>query len=177
MGPTHAPLKEVRTHNDASTVDRVVATLCVTENAVRPGRTTRNGFYERDFVTRLGTLRLRIARTRQRAFLSTGLGRLQWRAAEVLLLIREAVLAGPEHAGRGTGGGPGERGGGQCADGRAADPGLGSGRGPVSHRAAREHVAIPFLDGVSRRVRRPSGRQRVQLVVAYGCGGMAPGSS
>ena len=28
-----------------------------------------NGFYERDFMTRLGALRLRMARTRQRAFL------------------------------------------------------------------------------------------------------------
>ena len=27
----------------------------------------RNGFYDRDFVTRLGTLRVRVARTRQRA--------------------------------------------------------------------------------------------------------------
>src|ERR1039458_10244486 len=34
----------------------------------RPGqrRVYRNGYYERDFVTRLGTLRLRIARTRRR---------------------------------------------------------------------------------------------------------------
>src|SRR5581483_10699275 len=29
----------------------------------------RNGYYERDFVTRFGTLRLRIARTRKRGFL------------------------------------------------------------------------------------------------------------
>ncbi len=32
----------------------------------------RNGFYERGFVTRLGTLRVRVARTRQRAFLPKG---------------------------------------------------------------------------------------------------------
>ena len=30
-------------------------------------RVYRNGYYERDFVTRFGTIRLRIARTRERA--------------------------------------------------------------------------------------------------------------
>ena len=61
----------------------------------RPGRTdARNGFYVRDFVTRLGTLRVRVARTRQRAFLPPGLVRMERRAEEVLLLIREAFLWG-----------------------------------------------------------------------------------
>ena len=54
----------------------------------------RNGYYERDFVTRLGTLRLRIARTRGKSFLPRGLERFQRRAAEVSLLIREAFLRG-----------------------------------------------------------------------------------
>ena len=34
----------------------------------KPRRDYRNGYYERDFVTRFGTLRLRIARTRKRGF-------------------------------------------------------------------------------------------------------------
>ena len=34
----------------------------------KPRQDYRNGYYERDFVTRFGTLRLRIARTRKRAF-------------------------------------------------------------------------------------------------------------
>lgn len=54
----------------------------------------RNGYYERDFVTRFGTLRLRIARTRGRAFLPAGLRNFQRRAEEVALLIREAFLQG-----------------------------------------------------------------------------------
>ena len=54
----------------------------------------RNGFYERDFVTRLGTLRVRVARTRQRTFLPAGLRRLERRADDVLLLIRDAFLRG-----------------------------------------------------------------------------------
>ena len=69
--------------------------LGVREYERSPARTdARNGFYERDVVTRLGTLRVRVARTRQRAFLPAGLGRLERRAAEVLVLIREVFLRG-----------------------------------------------------------------------------------
>jgi hypothetical protein len=41
-------------------------------------RDYRNGYYERDFVTRFGTIRLRIARTRGKSFLPVGLRRFQW---------------------------------------------------------------------------------------------------
>src|SRR6185295_2158944 len=54
----------------------------------------RNGYYERDWVTRFGTVRLRIARTRGKNFLPKGLSRFQRRADEVGLLIREAFLRG-----------------------------------------------------------------------------------
>ena len=54
----------------------------------------RNGYYERDFVTRFGTLRLRIARSRKRGFLPAVLQKFQRRAEEVNLLIREAFLRG-----------------------------------------------------------------------------------
>src|SRR6266571_2013200 len=47
----------------------------------------RNGYYERDFVTRFGTLRLRIARARGRSFLPAGMRAFQRRAEDVLLLI------------------------------------------------------------------------------------------
>jgi transposase-like protein len=57
-------------------------------------RDYRNGYYERDFVTVLGTLRLRIARTRGQSFLPAGLEEFQRRAPEVSLLIREAFLRG-----------------------------------------------------------------------------------
>jgi len=43
----------------------------------------RNGYYERDFVTRFGTIRLRVARTREKSFLPCGLERFQRRAEEV----------------------------------------------------------------------------------------------
>ncbi len=59
-----------------------------------PGRDYRNGYYERDFVTRFGILRLRIARTRRKNFLPPGLEKFQRRAPELTLLIREAFLRG-----------------------------------------------------------------------------------
>ena len=40
----------------------------------------RNGSYQRDFVTRFGTLRLRIARVRGRSFLPQGMKQFQRRA-------------------------------------------------------------------------------------------------
>ncbi len=58
------------------------------------GREYRNGFYWREFVTRLGTLRLKVARTRKKSFLPKGVQRFQRRAEEVMMLIREAVLRG-----------------------------------------------------------------------------------
>lgn len=54
----------------------------------------RNGYYTRDFVTRFGTLRLRIARTRKKGFLPEVMKKFQRRAEEVALLIREAFLRG-----------------------------------------------------------------------------------
>jgi hypothetical protein len=54
----------------------------------------RNGHYERDFVTRFGTIRLRIARARGKSFLPPGLEKFQRRAPELAILIREAFLRG-----------------------------------------------------------------------------------
>ena len=64
------------------------------ERAREKRRGYRNGYYVRDFVTRLGTLRLRIARSRERSFRPPGLERFPRRAAEVMMLIREAFLRG-----------------------------------------------------------------------------------
>lgn len=128
----------------------------------------RNGFYERDFVTRLGTLRVRVARTRQRAFLPTGLGRLDRRAAEVSLLIREAFLRGlsTRTVGRVVALVTEEPVSAQTVSRLTRD---------LDHAVAQFHAAplgdtwrYLFLDGVSLRVRRPVGRRRVQLLVAYG---------
>jgi transposase-like protein len=128
----------------------------------------RNGFYERDFVTRLGTVRVRVARTRQQAFLPAGLARLERRAAEVLLLIREAFLRGlsTRAVGRVVALITEETVSAQTVSRLTRD---------LDQAVAQFHQArltddwrYLFLDGVSLRVRRPGGRKRVQLLVAYG---------
>src|SRR5439155_1649482 len=43
-------------------------------------RVYRNGYYEGDFVTRFGTIRLRVARTREESFLARGLQPFQGQA-------------------------------------------------------------------------------------------------
>src|SRR2546426_807307 len=55
---------------------------------------SRNGCYERDYVTPLGAIRLRVRRTRKRSFLPRGLQTLERRAPEVAELIRQAFLRG-----------------------------------------------------------------------------------
>jgi transposase-like protein len=134
-----------------------------------PDRTdARNGFYERDFGTRLGILRVRVARTRQRTFLPPGLHRLERRAAEVLLLIREAFLRGlsTRAVGRVVA---------LLTDEPVSAQTVSRLTRDLDQAVAQFHQAplsddwqYLFLDGVSLRVRRPSGRKRVQLLVAYG---------
>ncbi|HSF28896.1 MAG TPA: IS256 family transposase [Candidatus Tectomicrobia bacterium] len=143
--------------------------LGVREYERSPARTdARNGFYARDFVTRLGTVQVRVARTRQRAFLPAGLARLERRAEEVLLLIREAFLRGlsTRAVGRVVALITEEPVSAQTVSRLTRD---------LDQAVAQFHQApLPdawqylFLDGVSLRVRRPSGRKRVQLLVAYG---------
>jgi putative transposase len=146
--------------------DQYLGVQAYERSAARPD--CRNGFYERDFVTLFGTLRLRIARTRRQAFLPTGLVRFQRRAPEVTLLIREAFLRGVS-----------TRPVGRLVALLTEEPVSAQ---TVSHltrdldrAVAQFHQArlgddwrYVFLDGVSLRVRRPGGRKRVQLLVAYG---------
>jgi putative transposase len=128
----------------------------------------RNGYYWRDFVTRFGTLGLRIARSRKRGFLPEVIGKFQRRAEEVCLLIQEAFLRGisTRQVGRVVG----------LLTGEVVSPQTVSQLRRDLDEAVRQFHQAPladewaylFLDGVSLRVRRPSGRQRVQMLVAYG---------
>lgn len=133
----------------------------------RPGD-YRNGFYERDFVTVFGTIRLRIARSRKKNFLPTGLRRFQVRADEVALVIREAFLRGisTRQVGRVVSILTGEPVSAQTVSRltRSLD-----GLVRRFHQARlSDDWAYLFVDGVSLRVRRPSGRKRLMLLVAYG---------
>jgi putative transposase len=138
------------------------------ERAARPKRDYRNGYYERDFLTRFGTIRLRVARTRRKNFLPRAVRRFQRRADELALLIREAFLRGisTRQVGRVV----------ALLTGEAVSAQTVSQLTRDLDQAVREFHQAPladewaylFLDGVSLKVRRPSGRKRVQMLVAYG---------
>lgn len=119
-------------------------------------------------MTRLGTLQIRVARTRQQAFLPAGLARLERRAPEVLRLIREAFLRGLSTRAVGR------------VVGLLTEAAVSA--QTVSRLTRDLDQAVPqfhqapltddwhylVFDGVSLRVRRPGGRKRVQLLVVYG---------
>lgn len=128
----------------------------------------RNGYYERDFVTRLGTIRLRIARTRGKSFLPRGLERFQRRAEDVSMLIREAFLRGisTRQVGRVVATLTGEVVSPQTVSKLTRD--LDEVVRQFHKARLEDQYAYLFLDGVSLRVRRPAGRKRVQMLVAYG---------
>jgi putative transposase len=128
----------------------------------------RNGYYERDFVTRFGTLRLRVARTREKSFLPHGIERFQRRAEEVAMLIREAFLRGisTRQVGRVVA---------LITDEVVSATTVSQLTRDLDDAVQQFHearldddYAYLFLDGLSLRVRRPAGRKRVQMLVAYG---------
>ena len=131
-------------------------------------RDYRNGYYERDFVTVLGTLRLRIARTRGQSFLPTGLEEFQRRAPEVSLLIREAFLRGisTRQVGRVVAIVTGETVSAQTVSKLTRD--LDEAVHQFHQAPLSDDWAYLYLDGVNLKVRRESGRKSVQMLVAYG---------
>ncbi len=128
----------------------------------------RNGYYERDFVTRLGTIRLRVARTRGKSFLPRGLEPFQRRAEDVSMLIREAFLRGlsTRQVGRVVATVSEEVVSPQTVSKLTRD--LDEVVRQFHQARLEDNYAYLFLDGVSLRVRRPAGRKRVQMLVAYG---------
>jgi putative transposase len=133
-----------------------------------PRQDYRNGYYERDLATRFGALRLRIARCRKPGFLPEVVRKFQRRADEVCLLIREAFLRGisTRQVGRVVGILTGETVSAQTVSTliRQLDEAV-----REFHQARlKDEYAYLFLDGVSLRMRRPTGRKRVHMLVAYG---------
>jgi putative transposase len=128
----------------------------------------RNGYYERDFVTRFGTIRLRIARTRDRSFLPRAIAKFQRRAPELALLIREAFLRGisTRQVGRVVATLTGETVSAQTVSRLTRD--LDEAVKQFHHAPLNDEWAYLFLDGVNLKVRQPAGRQCVQMLVAYG---------
>lgn len=131
----------------------------------------RNGFYERDYVTPLGVLRLRIPRSRQRSFLPRWIAPLQRRAPEVAELIRQAFLRGisTRQVGRVVATLTGEAVSAQTVSKltRVLDRAVEA----FQQRRLPDDWAYLVLDGVWLKVRRAFGPQRVLLLVAYGIRG------
>ncbi len=138
------------------------------ERTRRPVGGYRNGYYERDFVTRFGTIRLRIARARGKSVLPAGLDKFQRRAPEVAMLIREAFLRGisTRQVGRVVATLTGETVSAQTVSNLTRD--LDRAVAEFHRASLKDEWAYLFLDGVNLKVRRPAGRQCVQMLVAYG---------
>jgi putative transposase len=128
----------------------------------------RNGFYQRDYVTPLGMIRLAIPRTRQRSFLPRWIGRLERRSPEVAELIRQAFLRGisTRQVGRVVAVLTGEEVSAQTVSRltRVLDQAVAE----FHERPLGDDWAYLVLDGVWLKVRRAFGPQRVLLLVAYG---------
>jgi putative transposase len=128
----------------------------------------RNGYYLRGFATVFGTIQLRIARARGKSFLPAALERFQRRAPELAMLIREAFLRGlsTRQVGRVVSTLSGEVVSAQTVSRLIRD--LDEAVRQFHQAPLHDEWAYLFLDGVSLRVRRPTGRKRVQMLVAYG---------
>src|SRR5579863_571891 len=129
---------------------------------------SRNGYYERDYVTALGSIRIRVRRTRKRSFLPLGMQTLQRRSPEIAEMIRQAFLRGISTR----------------AVGRVValltDEPVSAATVSRLTRVLDQEVqkfhgapladewAYLLLDGVWIKVRRAFGPQRVLLLVAYG---------
>ena len=129
---------------------------------------SRNGFYERDYVTPWGVIRFRVRRTRKQSFLPRMLRAWERRAPEVAELIRQAFLRGIPTRGVGR------------VVALVTEEAVSAqtvsklvkvlDQQVVAFHQARldDDWAYLLLDGVWMKVRRAWGPQRVLLLVAYG---------
>src|SRR5579862_8364518 len=129
---------------------------------------SRNGYYERDYVTPLGSIRIQVRRTRQRSFLPRGIQTLERRAPEVAEMIRQAFLRGISTRGVGR------------VVSLLTEESVSAQTVSRLTRVLDEQVekfhhapladdwCYLMLDGVWLKVRRAFGPQKVLLLVAYG---------
>ncbi len=128
----------------------------------------RNGFYQRDFVTQLRDAAVAHCAQSQARVFAGGDGEVSTAGGGGDAADPGSVSArGLDPAG-GAGGGHPDRRSGERADGVEAEPASGPPGAPFHQAPLEDEWAYLFLDGVSLRVRRPSGRKRVQMLVAYG---------
>jgi putative transposase len=137
--------------------------------AVEAGRIDyRNGFYQREYVTALGAIRLRVSRTRLRSFLPRGMRALERRSPEVSEMIRQAFLRGISTRGVGrvvsllTG---------ESVSAQTVSrltKVLDEQVAQFHHAPLGDDWCYLLLDGVWLKVQRAFGPQKVLLLVAYG---------
>lgn len=129
---------------------------------------SRNGCYERDYVTPWGSIRLRVRRTRKRSFLPRGIQTLERRAPEVAEMIRQTFLRGvsTRAIGRVVA---------LVTDEPVSAQTVSRLTRVLDQQVQKFHQAplsddwmYLLLDGVWIKVRRSFGPQRVLLLVAYG---------
>ena len=134
----------------------------------RPRKDSRNGWYERDYSTILGTIRLRIRRTRKRVFLPKGVQALERRTPELAMLIREAFLRGisTRQVGKVVA---------LLTDEPVSAQTVSKLTRCLDEQVRRFHMAALedewaylFLDGIWLKVRQATGTKRVLLLVVYG---------
>src|SRR5579884_590894 len=114
------------------------------ERAGEKRRGYRNGFYERDFVTRLGTLRLRVALARPKLS-AAGPGAISTAGGGRDAADSGGVLARHLDAAGGTGGSDPHRRGGERADGLEAEPASGPFGEGVPAGAFERRMGVPVL--------------------------------
>ena len=128
----------------------------------------RNGFYEREYVTPLGVIKVRVSRTRMRSFLPRGMRALEQRSPEVSEMIRQAFLRGisTRGVGRVVSLLTGESVSAQTVSRltRVLDKQVEK----FHHAPLGDDWCYLILDGVWLKVRRAFGPQKVLLLVAYG---------
>ena len=140
----------------------VTAMQCWTAmNAVRgSARQYRNGYYERDFATRFGTIRLRIARPAARVFAAGDRRSSSAARRELAMLIREAFLRGisTRQVGRVVATLTGETVSAQTVSNLTRD--LDHAVKQFHQAPLKDEWAYLFLDGVNLKVRRPAAASR-----------------
>jgi putative transposase len=129
---------------------------------------SRNGWYERDYATSAGVIRVRVRRTRKRSFLPRWIKPLERRSPEVADLVRQAFLCGVSTRAVGR------------VVARVSEEAVSAqtvsrltrvlDREVEKFRQAplQDRWAYLILDGVWLKVKRAWGPQRVLLLVAFG---------
>jgi len=169
QGQTRETLRKLLETDSQQQMAEYLGLKCHERAAAEVGRIDyRNGYYEREYVTPLGGIRLRVSRTRLRSFLPRGMRALERRSPQVSEMIRQAFLRGIS-----------TRGVGRVVSLLTGEPVSAQTVSRLTrvldeevtkfhHAPLGDEWSYLLLDGVWLKVRRAFGPQKVLLLVAYG---------